>query len=91
MRSKREERRELREGRRDKCQKRKESKRREKKTRKNREDKDSRGEIAGAGGVCYSTSPPSGNQVDGLPLVCHTKTVAKPGRLGPAKNDTTLP
>ena len=92
MRSKREERRELREGRRDKCQKRKESKRREKKTRKNREDKDSRGEIAGAGGVCYSTSPPSGNQVDGLPLVCHnTRAVVYEIKMGVPKNGGTLP
>ena len=29
-----------------------------------------------------STSPSSGNLVDGLPLVCNTKTVAKRGRLG---------
>ena len=29
-----------------------------------------------------STSPPSGNLVDGLPLVCSIKTVAQRGRLG---------
>ena len=34
----------------------------------------------------HSTSPPSGNQVDGSPLDCHTKTIAKLARLGPAKN-----
>ena len=39
----------------------------------------------------HSTSPPCGNQVDGLPHDCHTETVAKPGRLGPAKNGTTPP
>ena len=38
----------------------------------------------------HSTSPPCGNLVDGLPHDCHTETVAKPARLGPAKNDTTL-
>ena len=32
-----------------------------------------------------STSPPCGNLVDGLPHDFHTKTVAKPGRLGPAQ------
>ena len=32
-------------------------------------------------------SPPCGNLVDGLPHDCHTETVAKPGRLGPAQND----
>ena len=35
----------------------------------------------------HSTSPPCGNQVDGLPHDVHTETVAKPGRLGPAQND----
>ena len=35
----------------------------------------------------HSTSPPCGNLVDGLPHDCHTETVAKPARLGPAKND----
>ena len=39
----------------------------------------------------HSTSPPCGNLVDGLPHDCHTETVAKPGRLGPAKNDATPP
>ena len=34
----------------------------------------------------HSTSPPCGNLVDGLPHDCHTETVAKPGRLGPAQN-----
>ena len=29
----------------------------------------------------YSTSPPSGNQVDGLPLDYHTKTIAKRARV----------
>ena len=38
----------------------------------------------------HSTSPPCGNLVDGLPHDCHTETIAKPARLGPAKNDTTL-
>ena len=33
----------------------------------------------------HSTSPPCGNQVDGLPHDVHTETVAKPGRLGPAQ------
>ena len=33
----------------------------------------------------HSTSPPCGNLVDGLPHDCHTETVAKPGRLGPAQ------
>ena len=37
-----------------------------------------------------STSPPGGNQVDGLPPASSTKTIAKLARLGPAKNDTTL-
>ena len=37
-----------------------------------------------------STSPLCGNLVDGLPHDCHTETIAKPARLGPAKNDTTL-
>ena len=35
----------------------------------------------------HSTSPPCGNLVDGLPRDCHTKTIAKLARLGPAKND----
>ena len=35
----------------------------------------------------HSTSPPCGNLVDGLPHDRHTETVAKPARLGPAKND----
>ena len=35
----------------------------------------------------HSTSPPCGNLVDGLPHDCHTKTIAKLARLGPAKND----
>ena len=39
----------------------------------------------------HSTSPPCGNQVDGLPHDVHTETVAKPGRLGPAKNGDTPP
>ena len=34
----------------------------------------------------HSTSPPCGNLVDGLPHDCHTETVAKPDRLGPAQN-----
>ena len=38
----------------------------------------------------YSTSPPSGNQVDGSPLDWHTETLAKPGRLGPAQNDKPM-
>ena len=38
----------------------------------------------------HSTSSPCGNLVDGLPHDCHTKTIAKLARLGPAKNDTTL-
>ena len=38
----------------------------------------------------HSTSPPCGNLVDGLPHDYHTETVAKPARLGPAKNGTTL-
>ena len=38
----------------------------------------------------HSTSPPCGNQVDGLPPARHTETVAKPARLGPAKNGTTF-
>ena len=33
-----------------------------------------------------STSPPCGNLVDGLPRDCHTKTIAKPARVGPAEN-----
>ena len=37
-----------------------------------------------------STSYPSGNQVDGSPLVASTETVAKPGRLGPAQNDEPM-
>ena len=35
----------------------------------------------------HSTSLPCGNLVDGLPHDCHTETIAKPARLGPAKND----
>ena len=35
----------------------------------------------------HSTSPPCGNLVDGLPHDCHTETIAKLARLGPAKND----
>ena len=38
----------------------------------------------------HSTSPPCGNLVDGLPHDCHTETIAKLARLGPAKNDATL-
>ena len=38
----------------------------------------------------HSTSPPCGNLVDGLPHDCHTETIAKLARLGPAKNGTTL-
>ena len=38
----------------------------------------------------HSTSPPRGNLVDGLPHDCHMKTIAKPARLGSAKNGTTL-
>ena len=34
-----------------------------------------------------STSPSGGNLVDGLPPASSTKTIAKPARLGPAKND----
>ena len=34
----------------------------------------------------HSTSPPCGNLVDDLPHACHTETVAKPDRLGPAQN-----
>ena len=38
-----------------------------------------------------STSPSGGNQVDGLPPASsNTETVAKPARLGPAKNGTTF-
>ena len=36
-------------------------------------------------------SYPSGNQVDGSPLVATTETIAKLARLEPAKNDTTPP
>ena len=39
----------------------------------------------------HSTSPPCGNQVDGLPHDVHTETVAKPARLGPTKNGATPP
>ena len=38
----------------------------------------------------HSASAPCGNLVDGLPHDCHTKTIAKLARLGPAKNGTTL-
>ena len=38
----------------------------------------------------HSTSPPCGNLVDGLPHDCHTETIAKLARLGPAKNGATL-
>ena len=38
-----------------------------------------------------STSPPGGNQVDGLPPASSTETVAQHGRLGPAKTGTTPP
>ena len=58
-------------------------------TREKREDKESRRTSAGAGGVCYSTSPPSGNQVDGLPLVCHTRAVVYEIKMGVPKNGTT--
>ena len=34
---------------------------------------------------------PGGNPVDGLPPASHMETVAKPGRLGPAKNDDKRP
>ena len=34
----------------------------------------------------HSTSPPCGNLVDGLPHDCHTETIAKLARLGPAQN-----
>ena len=34
----------------------------------------------------HSTSPSCGNLVDGLPHDCHTETIAKLARLGPAKN-----
>ena len=34
----------------------------------------------------HSASPPCGNLVDGLPHDCHTETIAKLARLGPAKN-----
>jgi hypothetical protein len=37
----------------------------------------------------HSTSPPCGNLVDGLPHACHTETIAKLARLGPAENGTT--
>ena len=37
----------------------------------------------------HSTSPPCGNLVDGLPHACHTETIAKPARLGSAKNRAT--
>ena len=33
---------------------------------------------------------PGGNPVDGFPPDRHMETVAKPARLGPAKNGTTL-
>ena len=39
----------------------------------------------------HSTGPPCGNLVDGLPHDCHTETIAKLVRLGPAENDTTPP
>ena len=35
----------------------------------------------------HSTSPQCGNLVDGLPHDCHTETIGKLARLGPAKND----
>ena len=38
----------------------------------------------------HSTSPPCRNLVDGLPHDCHTETLAKPGRLGPAKNSKLM-
>ena len=34
----------------------------------------------------HSTSSPCGTLVDGLPHGCHTETIAKPARLGPAKS-----
>ena len=34
----------------------------------------------------HSTSPPCGNLVDSLPHDCHTETIAKLARPGPAKN-----
>ena len=39
----------------------------------------------------HSTSPPCGNLVDGLPHDCHTETIAKPARPGPARNDKLSP
>ena len=39
----------------------------------------------------HSTSPPCGNLVDGLPHDCHTETIAKLARMGPAKNDELVP
>ena len=38
----------------------------------------------------HSTSFLCGILVDGLPHDCHTETIAKLGRLGPAKNGATL-
>ena len=38
----------------------------------------------------HFTSAPCGNLVDGLPHACHTETMAKPGRLGPAQNDEPM-
>ena len=37
----------------------------------------------------HSTSPPCGNLVECLPHDCHTETIAKLARLGPAKNGAT--
>ena len=49
-------------------------------------------DLEGARGSEFlSTSAPSGNQVDGLPLDCHTETIAKLDRVEPAKNDTRPP
>ena len=38
-----------------------------------------------------STSPPSGNLVDGLPLACHTRAVVYEIKMGATKNDTPPP
>ena len=38
-----------------------------------------------------STSPPSGNLVDGLPLDCHTRAVVYEIKRGTAKNDAPPP
>ena len=38
----------------------------------------------------HSTSSPCGNLVDGLPHDCHTETIAKLAKLGPAENDKIM-